>query len=53
MFVAVKPSDQLKEKMGNNQRRSLIKNYLEFLDFHIDGHMKVLSLDVLSTVLND
>lgn len=52
-LLPLKPSDQLKEKMGNNQRRSLIKNYLEFLDFHIDGHMKVLSLDVLSTVLND
>jgi hypothetical protein len=52
-LLILKPSDQLKKRMGNNQRRSLIKNYLEFLDFHVDSHMKVLSLDILSTVLND
>jgi DNA repair protein RecO (recombination protein O) len=52
-LLVLKPSDQLKERMGNNQRRSLIKHYLEFLDFHVDSHMKVLSLDILSTVLND
>lgn len=48
-----KPSDQIKFNMGNNERRNLIKAYLDFLDYHVESSAKVLSMDVLSTVLND
>lgn len=52
-LLLLKPSGQIKQVMGNNERRSLITGYLEFLDFHVDSYAKVLSMDVLSTVLND
>lgn len=52
-ILSLKPSELIKLSLGNNERRTLLKSYLEFLDYHIDTKSKVLSLDVLTTVIND
>jgi DNA repair protein RecO (recombination protein O) len=52
-FLSLDRQEILDIKISGERRKHLINQYLKFIDYHVDRHQQILSLDVLSTVLSD